>query len=128
MRMEKLKNSLLKTMFRVACAFVGCFSLQLHSEIYPIANVLDTWLRPAMGLHLDYSTIYEELRDKFATSGAPLMQCVSLQERERREWEQKYDKWCLLSSERLKKIYRLMDEQKAETCEPRARGSSGLQV
>lgn len=85
--------------------------MQLHSENYPIANVLKT------GLNLDYSAIYGELRDKFATSGAPLMQGASYhereQERERREqWEQKYDKWCLLSSERLKKIYAFMDEQK----------------
>ena len=112
MRMGKLKNSLLKTMFRVACTSVGCFSFQLHSEPYPIANVLDTWLHPTTGLHLDYSTIYGELRDEFVTSGAPLMQGVSFDEkreeweRRKQQWEQKYDKWCLLSSERLGKVYK----------------------
>ncbi len=125
MRMGKLKNSLLKTMFHVACASVGCFPFQLHSEFYPVADILDTWLHPTTGLHLDYSAIYGGLRDKFVTSGAPLMQCVSLQERERREWERKYDKWCLLSSERLKKIYRLMDEQKQKLANRENEGLPG---
>ena len=111
MRMGKLKNSLLKTMFRVACTSVGCFPFQLHSEFYPVADVIYTRLCPAGELQLDYSTIYEKLRDKFATSGAPLMQGAPFHEQEQvlelhKQWEQKYDECCLLSSERLKKVYK----------------------
>ena len=105
-------------MFRVACTFIGCFSFQLHSEDYPVADIIDTWLHPTTGLHLDYSTIYGELRDKFVTSGAPLVQGTW----ERREqWEQTYDKWCLLSSERLKKAYKFICEQK-QGCDARREG------